>query len=454
MKSHFIAALKHIPCGLIYLLLAMLTILPTAKSYAYSTDDFATIPNQSWWYNGQLCGTGSSTTTGGSPIGVPIGITNYTPEEIANALTIIGIAKTENLGQQGAIIGIDTAIDESHLENLANPAVPVSLNVPGKQGTGQDFDSVGIMQQRVASGWSTLVGGAPGNPGPAESQAYANQHPDAVAQLMTQAYAAEAFFGSPPGSNAPHALSKGLQNLSGWQGMDPAVAAIKVQGADPSVARYGDYVDDARNIVGKNWDSAPAIPLPVPLSGPAPTTSGCGDSAATVNCTADATTTVGGLSVVRQNAVCVAGRELSNWGTKTGVANFGKYSQGNDELWCADFVSWVYLQANYPVTGNTKNWRINNVTVMRQLGQKNQAMHWHPTSGYKPKPGDLVINGYDEHHINMVVKIVGNKISVIGGDQPGPETHYPSDYPDKSVVSGYDISDYRYANIEGFVTPD
>src|SRR3954471_19918547 len=50
-----------------------------------------------------------------------------------NAKTIIGIAKTENLGRQGALIGLMVSLAESGLTNLPNQHVPVSESVPNKE---------------------------------------------------------------------------------------------------------------------------------------------------------------------------------------------------------------------------------------------------------------------------------------------------------------------------------
>lgn len=53
-----------------------------------------------------------------------------------------------------AILGVATALVESNLRMLANPAVPESMNFP-HDGVGTDHDSVGLFQQR-SSGWGTV----------------------------------------------------------------------------------------------------------------------------------------------------------------------------------------------------------------------------------------------------------------------------------------------------------
>jgi hypothetical protein len=179
-----------------------------------------------------------------------------TQTQIDNAKVIIGIAKTEGLGQQGALIGLMAGLAESGLRVLANSKIPLSLAIP-HQGVGSDGLSVGIYQQQPQYGWSTIATGDA-----------ALSNPQAIAQLMDPAYSAEAFFGSPPGTKAPSALSKGLQNKSGWQTMDPAVAATLVQGNRDGAGTYRPQIPAAQALLTQLWDSSPPIPLPVPLNAP------------------------------------------------------------------------------------------------------------------------------------------------------------------------------------------
>ncbi len=174
--------------------------------------------------------------------------------QINNTKIIIGIAKTYKLGRQGALIGLMVGLAESSLQNYANSNVPVSLSIPHDE-IGSDHDSVGIFQQRPSTDWSTIATG----------DAAINNH-DAVAQLMTPAYAAQAFFGSPPGSNSPPALSKGLQNKSGWESRPPWQVAQSVQASgDPTGSNYRAKQSQAQSLVDQYFDESPEIPLPVPV---------------------------------------------------------------------------------------------------------------------------------------------------------------------------------------------
>jgi hypothetical protein len=189
----------------------------------------------------------------------------------ANAKVIMGIAKTYGLGKRGALIGLMTGIAESHLKIYGNSGIPLSLTHPSIQATGNDHDSLGIMQQRVSTGWSTF-----GNSASRE----------VVYQLMDPSYNAQAFFGTPRGADLPNglaqpsALRKGLQNLSGWEAMRPWEAAQRVQisayDGRPRQANnfsnvfggnYKSKMSDAQSLINQFWDSAPAIPLPVPITG-------------------------------------------------------------------------------------------------------------------------------------------------------------------------------------------
>lgn len=199
-------------------------------------------------YCGVVSGLGGTPTGGGTVI---------SQSQINIAKTIMGIAKTNKLGKDAALIGLMVGLDESSLTILANSTVPVSLENPAKQGVGSNYDSVGVFQQRPSTGWSTIATGP---------EADSNQA--AVWQLMNPAYSAEAFFGSPPGSNAAPALSKGLQNKDGWQSMQPWVAAQAVQiSGTADGSNYKRFVSQAQSLVEKYWDESTAIPLPVPFSG-------------------------------------------------------------------------------------------------------------------------------------------------------------------------------------------
>ena len=92
------------------------------------------------------------------------------------------------------------------------------------------------------------------------------------------------------------------------------------------------------------------------------------------------------------------------------------YSEGNQENWCADFVSWVYLNAGYPFINNAapgrSYWRIPRVYVNNQgipnLRSYFIANNAYKTkeSGYTPGAGDVVIfSRQDRSHTGIVERV-------------------------------------------------
>jgi hypothetical protein len=205
-----------------------------------------------------VCGDGGSS--------VPVSTASPSDIQKGNAKIVIGIAKTENLGKPGALIGLMVGLDESGLRDLANTNIPLSESNPNKQGDGSDHSSLGVFQQQIDTNWSTI--------------STDRNNAAAVNQLMDPLYNAEAFFGSPPGSKAPPQLSKGLQNHADWQSKEPWIAAQEVQAsADPTGANYHAQLAAAQNLLNLYYDSSPAIPLPIAFTAGAGAAAGSGSVA-------------------------------------------------------------------------------------------------------------------------------------------------------------------------------
>jgi hypothetical protein len=64
-----------------------------------------------------------------------------------NAVAIVDAGRQMGLPSRAFVVAIATALQESNLRILANPAVPGSLDHPN-QGVGYDHDSIGLFQQR------------------------------------------------------------------------------------------------------------------------------------------------------------------------------------------------------------------------------------------------------------------------------------------------------------------
>jgi hypothetical protein len=111
---------------------------PTADAKQNQTNSKQTDPAQA---ASKAPATADPTPTRLAPVG------GLTQAEMDNAVAIVDVAKRENLPKRAAIVALSTALQESHLRNLANPNLPSSLNHPN-QGVGYDYDSVGLFQQR------------------------------------------------------------------------------------------------------------------------------------------------------------------------------------------------------------------------------------------------------------------------------------------------------------------
>jgi hypothetical protein len=246
-------------------------------------------------------------------------------------------------------------------------------------------------------------------------------------------------------------------------------------------ARYGSQID-ANNIVGifevyappgdnntaqyiaeiNSWVSelvslttnsgSNVTPYTLPNAPTVSTSTNCGS----VDCSSS---TNSSLSQTRQNVVCLAKQQLAIWESQPGYPWQGTntysgtgyliYSQQSVEQWCADFVSWVYDQAGYPLTPDP-GWRNAAVAEIQAIGEENNNFHWHNISDpsgadydptYTPVPGDISIFGIG--HTNIVVSVAGSVVTEIGGDQGnGP-------YPGGSIVS-----EVTGGGPTGYVSPD
>ncbi|WP_245563629.1 M23 family metallopeptidase [Longispora albida] len=142
--------------------------------------------------------------------GCQAAVPGLTDVQAANAATIVQVGRQMGIPERGLVIGVATAIQESSLRNLANETYPESLALT-REGTGADHDSLGLFQQRPATGW-----GAP-------------------ADVMRPEYAAGQFY-------------QALLRVPGWQDLPLSQAAQAVQrSAFPDA--YGKHETQARQAV-------------------------------------------------------------------------------------------------------------------------------------------------------------------------------------------------------------
>ena len=92
---------------------------------------------------------GASAGTACAPAGWAPGqpLDGFGPRELANATAIVQAGAEMGMPRQAQVIAVATAIQESRLLVLGNPAVAGSMHPP-PQGVGRDHASVGLFGQR------------------------------------------------------------------------------------------------------------------------------------------------------------------------------------------------------------------------------------------------------------------------------------------------------------------
>ncbi|MCQ9368002.1 peptidoglycan-binding protein [Brevibacterium sp. 91QC2O2] len=137
---------------------------------------------------------------------------NLTSAQSTNAQTIIGVGKTAKVGEDGIVVALMTALQESTLYNLDHG----------------DRDSRGLFQQRPSQQWGTDE------------------------QVQDPVYSARAFYGI-----NPQCPNVGLKQVKGWKTMKKNDAAQTVQASGYPEA-YAKWEQTAYDILSKYGDS-PAI---------------------------------------------------------------------------------------------------------------------------------------------------------------------------------------------------
>nr|WP_245600762.1 peptidoglycan-binding protein [Streptomyces sulphureus] len=136
-------------------------------------------------------------------------------EQMANARTVIGVGKGADIPEQGQVIALMTAMQESNFINYLEPV---------------DHDSLGIFQQRPSMGWGT---------------------PEQITDVPTSS---KSFYGV-----APFGTNPGLLQIDGWETMPPGDAAQAVQrSAYPD--RYAQWEQFARDLLAQEGPGVDPIP--------------------------------------------------------------------------------------------------------------------------------------------------------------------------------------------------
>lgn len=120
------------------------------------------------------------------------------------------------------------------------------------------------------------------------------------------------------------------------------------------------------------------------------------------------------LNPTRQKIISLAKTEF-----KTQSAG-AKFSQGAEEAWCANFVSWIMYQAGAPLKNpHTGGWRIPGTFTLREYYEA--AGRFKPAnSGYQPLPGDVAIYRNSPvfgDHANIVLRNDNGVLTTVGGNE-------------------------------------
>ena len=120
------------------------------------------------------------------------------------------------------------------------------------------------------------------------------------------------------------------------------------------------------------------------------------------------------LSPTRQKIISLAKTEF-----KAQSAG-AKFSQGAEEAWCANFVSWIIHQAGTPLKNpHTGGWRIPGTFTLREYYEATGRFK-SANSGYQPLPGDVAIYRNSPvfgDHTNIVLKNDNGVLTTVGGNE-------------------------------------
>ena len=120
------------------------------------------------------------------------------------------------------------------------------------------------------------------------------------------------------------------------------------------------------------------------------------------------------LSPTRQKIISLAKTEFKTQSAGT------KFSQGAEEPWCANFVSYIMKQAGAPLKNpHTGGWRIPGTFTLREYYEANGRFK-PANSGYQPLPGDVAIYRNSPvfgDHTNIVLKNDNGVLTTVGGNE-------------------------------------
>ncbi|MFE0750930.1 CHAP domain-containing protein [Gordonia sp. NPDC058843] len=115
------------------------------------------------------------------------------------------------------------------------------------------------------------------------------------------------------------------------------------------------------------------------------------------------------------------------------------FSEGTDEPWCANFVSWIMRSAGRPlVNPHSGHWRIPGVYTLQEYYE--DADRFETVGDYTPRVGDVVLydrsSGFGQH-TNIVVAVDGDTAVTVGGNEMGRIRVHSLDWRSDGGVVGF-----------------
>lgn len=171
-------------------------------------------------------GPGRGTDEGGGGKGSKVGTVNLNGSQMKYAETIVQVGRALGFSEQGQVVALMVAFQESTMRNLDHG----------------DRDSLGLFQQRPSMNWGTAD------------------------ELTDPVYASTAFY-------LGVSTNPGLEDIKGWEDMEPTVAAQSVQRSGYPDA-YAQHEPTSRALLKKVVDKNPKKPSTASLKIPSKLTDG------------------------------------------------------------------------------------------------------------------------------------------------------------------------------------
>ncbi|MET4167816.1 hypothetical protein ABID74_004127 [Gordonia terrae] len=115
------------------------------------------------------------------------------------------------------------------------------------------------------------------------------------------------------------------------------------------------------------------------------------------------------------------------------------FSEGADEPWCANFVSWIMRAAGSPLANpHSGHWRIPGVYTLQEYYEAENRFE--AVGDHAPRVGDVVLydrsSGFGQH-TNIVVAVDGETAVTVGGNEMGRIRIHSLDWRSDGGVVGF-----------------